>query len=210
MFHEDSFHRQLWNEVVACAPGLAPEVRQGRFVPAAGACAPELAGDTRQQEVVDLRWKRAAMPYVAHTLPLVAATLRRARHQTDRLRPDLPEEFRPGCQRLSCALHGLGPAFVPVAEAAATLALGSVPHGTGVADLATRAARLPYEDRLRCASALCDTCPEALLPFLPPCLLPPFIRTSGPPAPSSAGAARAPRLWHRLRHPMRRRVLCGR
>jgi len=112
-------------------------------------------------------WKLAAAPYIARALPVGAQILRKLRHRTDLAEPTLPEKFRSDYEVLGVVLADFGPQFGPVAEAAADLASGAVLHGTGVAELATKASRLSLKDRLRYADALCDCCPDAILSCFP-------------------------------------------
>uniref|UniRef100_A0A7S4S8U7 Uncharacterized protein n=1 Tax=Alexandrium monilatum TaxID=311494 RepID=A0A7S4S8U7_9DINO len=240
MYLEESFHRQLWNEIAVGAPDLTSEERECRFVPALADAAPlpdlspsapllselvpfppldgeaaghdlapsapplpELergagdpqgdpasaaaspsgpagaasAGAAAEQDGADQTptgrvWKKAAVPYLAHMLPVCAMMIRASRPLVDLTQPRLPQEFCEGYRRLGEVLAGLGPDFCDVAAAATELAGGDVPHGTGVATLTNRAAQLSLKNRFWYANAFCDCCPQASLSCFPQFALP--------------------------------------
>jgi len=138
-------------------------------------------------------WKLAAAPYIARALPVGAQILRKLRHRTDLAEPTLPEKFRSDYEVLGVVLADFGPQFGPVAEAAADLASGAVLHGTGVAELATKASRLSLKDRLRYADALCDCCPDAILSCFPEFARPARAPQGGHETAGQVREGRAPR-----------------
>lgn len=169
MYLEVSYHRQLWNDVAACASNVTPYECDCRHVPSSDVIKDQ-DGQLKRSDDEMAAVRKSAIPHLASALQSVAAAMRLTRHQAD-LQP-LSESERQGLRLLAQHLGDSGPEFSLVARAASDLADGRVLAGTGLATLITRATWLSEKQRLRFVTAMCDLCPQVLEPLLPAWLRP--------------------------------------